>query len=70
MPPEYLQINGGKAGDLRLFFHCQQLQIRDSWCLTAVAEFFFQKCEVPMDADVEFEFGGVYRLGPKCCCMK
>ena len=41
------------------------------WCLTAVAEFFFFKNgEVPMDADVEFEFGGVYRLGPKCCCMK
>ena len=38
------------------------------WCLTAVTlSFFFKNGEVPMDADVEFEFGGVYRLGPKCC---
>ena len=51
-----------------LFFHCQTAADSVDICgvLTAVAEFFF-KCEVPMDADVEFEFGGVYRLGPKCC---
>lgn len=74
VPPEYLQINGGKAGDFSrtFFFVAKQLQIPwisvvfDSCC----GVFFFKNGEVPMDADVEFEFGGVYRLGPKCCCMK
>ena len=63
VPPEYLQANGGKAGFV-FFFRGQHCR-----CGVSLLLFIQNVPEVPMDADVEFEFGGVYRFGQVLCVI-
>ena len=50
--------------DLDFFFRGQHCR-----CGVSLLLFIQNVPEVPMDADVEFEFGGVYRFGQVLCVI-